>query len=115
MEQYKIDSPSSLSFTEGKYFDLIHKKHVDSYTLKGANNIVPVRVKLDDSKNTPGWKFNEYEMKGVPLRLEIGPRDIENGVATFVRRDTREKAQLSLETIATGIPAILEQVQQNMF
>ena len=74
-----------------------------------------VRVKLDDSKNTPGWKFNEYEMKGVPVRLEIGPRDIENGVATFVRRDTREKAQLSLDTIATEIPLILEQVQQNMF
>ncbi len=74
-----------------------------------------VRVKLDDSKNTPGWKFNEYEMKGVPVRLEIGPRDIENGVATFVRRDTREKAQLNLDTIATEIPSILKQVQQNMF
>lgn len=74
-----------------------------------------VRVKLDDSKNTPGWKFNEYEMKGVPVRLEIGPRDIENGVATFVRRDTREKAQLSLDNLSTEIPAILEQVQQNMF
>ena len=74
-----------------------------------------IRVKLDDSKNTPGWKFNEYEMKGVPVRLEIGPRDIENGVATFVRRDTREKAQLSLDSIATEIPQILELVQQNMF
>ncbi len=79
--------------------------------LQGAG----VRVKLDDSKNTPGWKFNEYEMKGVPVRLEIGPRDIENGVATFVRRDTREKAQLSLDSIATEIPQILELVQQNMF
>ena len=76
---------------------------------------VGVRVKLDDSKNTPGWKFNEYEMKGVPVRLEIGPRDIENGVATFVRRDTREKSQVSLNNLKNEIPAILEQVQQNMF
>ncbi len=51
-----------------------------------------VRVKLDDSDNSPGWKFNEWEMKGVPLRLEIGPRDIENGVVTVVRRDNGEKS-----------------------
>ena len=74
-----------------------------------------VRVKLDDSKNTPGWKFNEYEMKGVPVRLEIGPRDIENGVATFVRRDTRDKGQIRLDNLSTEIPQILKQVQQNMF
>ncbi len=49
------------------------------------------RVKLDDSDNSPGWKFAEYEMKGVPLRIEIGPRDIENGSCVIVRRDNREK------------------------
>ena len=49
------------------------------------------RVKLDDSDNSPGWKFAEYEMKGVPLRIEIGPRDIENGQCVLVRRDNRQK------------------------
>lgn len=74
-----------------------------------------VRVKLDDSKNTPGWKFNEYEMKGVPVRLEIGPRDIENGVATFVRRDTLEKGQIELNSLSKEISALLENIQENMF
>lgn len=73
-----------------------------------------VRVLLDDSNNTPGWKFNEYEMKGVPLRIEIGPRDIENGVATAVRRDTHEKLQLNLNNIAAEVNALLNQIQQNM-
>lgn len=73
-----------------------------------------VRVKLDDSDNTPGWKFNEYEMKGVPVRLEIGPRDIENNVATAVRRDTHEKVQLNLDNIATELNSLLAEIQSNM-
>ena len=73
-----------------------------------------LRVKLDNTNNTPGWKFNEYEMKGVPLRLEIGPRDIENGVATAVRRDTHEKVQLSLNNIAEEVKTLLADIQANM-
>lgn len=73
-----------------------------------------IRVKLDDSNNTPGWKFNEYEMKGVPLRLEIGPRDIENGVATAVRRDTHEKLQLHLDNIVQEVNNLLKEIQANM-
>ncbi|MBR6779137.1 MAG: proline--tRNA ligase [Clostridia bacterium] len=73
-----------------------------------------IRVKLDNSNNTPGWKFNEYEMKGVPLRLEIGPRDIENGVATAVRRDTHEKVQLSLSNIVEEVQNLLNEIQANM-
>lgn len=72
------------------------------------------RIKLDNSNNTPGWKFNEYEMKGVPLRLEIGPRDIENGVATAVRRDTHEKVQLKLDDIENEVKNILNNIQENM-
>ena len=49
------------------------------------------RVKLDDTDNSPGWKFSQYEMQGVPLRLEIGPKDIEQNQCVLVRRDTREK------------------------
>ncbi len=73
-----------------------------------------IRVKLDNTNNTPGWKFNEYEMKGVPLRLEIGPRDIENGVATAVRRDTHEKIQLSLNNINEEVEKLLKDIQATM-
>ncbi|MDE6182212.1 MAG: proline--tRNA ligase, partial [Eubacteriales bacterium] len=61
------------------------------------------RVKLDDSDKSPGWKYSEYEMKGVPLRLEIGPRDIENNQCVLVRRDTREKISVSLDTLEETI------------
>lgn len=74
-----------------------------------------LRIELDNSNNTPGWKFNEYEMKGVPLRLEIGPRDIENGVATAVRRDTHEKVQLSLSNIVEEVKNLLKDIQENMY
>lgn len=74
-----------------------------------------IRVKLDASDNTPGWKFNEYEMKGVPVRLEIGPRDIENGVACVFRRDTLEKSTLELYGIESSVEKLLEEIQINMF
>ncbi len=61
------------------------------------------RVKLDDSDNSPGWKFSEYEMKGVPLRLEIGPKDIEKNQCVLVRRDNREKLFVSLDNLAEEI------------
>ncbi len=77
-------------------------------------NKADIRVKFDNSNNTPGWKFNEYEMKGVPLRLEIGPRDIENGVATAVRRDTHEKLQLHLNNIVNEVDDLLKDIQSNM-
>ena len=63
-----------------------------------------VRVKLDDSENSPGWKFAQWEMKGVPLRLEIGPQDIENGQCVLVRRDNREKAFTKLEDLRPPSP-----------
>ena len=74
-----------------------------------------IRVKLDTSDNTPGWKFNEYEMKGVPVRLEIGPRDIENGVACVFRRDTLEKSTLELNGIESSVEKLLDEIQTNMF
>ena len=67
-----------------------------------------IRVKLDDSDQSPGWKFAEYEMKGVPVRLEIGPRDIENNNCVLVRRDNREKTVCSLDELETAIPAMLK-------
>jgi prolyl-tRNA synthetase len=69
------------------------------------------RVKLDSSDKMPGWKFSEYEMKGVPVRLEIGPKDIENNQAVLVRRDTREKTVVALDELETKIPELLEEIQ----
>lgn len=75
-----------------------------------------VRAELDDRDFSAGWKFNEYEMKGVPLRLEIGPRDIENGTAVCSRRDMPgEKFTLPLDGIADGVKAALADVHENMY
>jgi prolyl-tRNA synthetase len=73
-----------------------------------------VRVKMDDSDKTPGWKFSEYEMKGIPLRLEIGPKDIENNQAVLVRRDTREKILVSLDELEVKVPELLEDIQKSL-
>lgn len=73
-----------------------------------------LRVKLDDRDASPGWKFNEWEMKGVPLRLEIGPKDMEKGQVVLVRRDTLEKQFVSMENLAAMVEAVLADIQQNM-
>jgi len=74
-----------------------------------------IRVKLDDSDKSPGWKYSEHEMRGIPLRLEIGPRDIENNQCVLVRRDTREKVFASLDNIEETIINLLAEIQANMF
>ncbi len=73
------------------------------------------RVKVDDSDNSAGWKFAEYEMKGVPLRLEIGPRDIENNQCVLVRRDNREKTVVSLDELETKVPELLKAVHDGLY
>lgn len=75
-----------------------------------------VRVKYDDSDNSrPGWKFAEYELKGVPVRIAMGLRDIENNVAEVARRDTKEKATVSIDGLAEHVSALLEEIQQNIY
>lgn len=75
-----------------------------------------ISVKYDDSDyNRPGWKFAEYELKGVPVRIAIGARDLENGVAEVARRDTKQKTSLPLEGLPSRITALLEEIQQNLF
>lgn len=75
-----------------------------------------IRVKYDDNENNrPGWKFAEYEMKGVPLRLAIGARDLQNNVVEIARRDTKEKASVSLDGLVAHINDLLQQIQQNLF
>ena len=73
------------------------------------------RAKIDISDNSPGWKYAEYEMKGVPLRLEIGPRDIEANQCVLVRRDTREKIFVSLDELETKIPELLADITNGLY
>ena len=73
------------------------------------------RVKIDDSDNSPGWKYAEYEMKGVPLRLEIGPRDIEKNQCVLVRRDNREKYFVSLDELVEKAPEILNEYAKALY
>lgn len=73
------------------------------------------RVKIDSSDKSAGWKYSEYEMKGVPLRLEIGPRDIENNQCVIVRRDTREKTFVKLDNLEQTISEILSNMQNDLY
>lgn len=73
------------------------------------------RVKIDLSDQSPGWKFAEYEMKGVPLRLEFGPRDMENNQCVLARRDNGEKLTVSLDELETVIPAQLRALGENLY
>ncbi len=78
--------------------------------LKGA-----FRVKVDDSDNTPGWKFAQYEMKGVPVRIEMGPRDIENGECVLVTRHNREKTVVKIENIIEALEQKLKEVHEGIY
>jgi prolyl-tRNA synthetase len=75
-----------------------------------------VRVLIDDrDTQTPGWKFNEWELRGVPLRLEIGPKDIEKSQVVLARRDTREKSSAPMDGLGGHIVGTLDQIQQALF
>ena len=73
-----------------------------------------IRVYVDDRDQSPGWKFNEWELKGVPVRLEIGPKDIEKGQCVLARRDTHEKSFVSLDGIENSVNELLCDIQKNM-
>ena len=93
-----------------------HKPGVSEKAAELAEKISKyARVKLDDSDNAPGWKFAQWEMKGVPLRLEIGPKDLEKNQCVLVRRDTREKVFVSLDELETAIPAQLEALRKDLY
>ncbi|NLW10467.1 MAG: proline--tRNA ligase [Clostridiaceae bacterium] len=73
------------------------------------------RVKLDDSDKMPGWKFSEYEMKGVPLRIELGPRDLEQNQCVAVRRDNGEKIVLSLDGLTESVQTLLDEIHEGLY
>lgn len=74
-----------------------------------------IRVKVDDSDQTAGWKFNQWEMKGVPVRLEVGPKDIENKQVVLVRRDTHEKYIVPMETLTDTLKKLLDDIHESLY
>ncbi len=74
-----------------------------------------VRTKLDDTEKSPGWKFSEQEMRGIPIRIEIGPKDMEAGQCVLVRRDTREKTIVALEELESRAKELLKNIQNDLF
>ena len=95
----------------------MHKDGVIEKTTDIYNSLKDkFRMEIDLRDNvTPGYKFNEWEMKGVPIRIEMGPRDIENGVCVLVRRDTSEKIVVNQTELENKILELLEEIQTNMF
>jgi prolyl-tRNA synthetase len=94
-----------------------HKEGVLSASDKLLNRLLDsgIRARSDISDQSAGWKYAEYEMKGVPLRLEIGPKDIENNQCVAVRRDTKEKIPVSLDNVENEVKKILKEIQGSMF
>lgn len=94
-----------------------HKEGVldKAYELLNTLKAAGIRAKIDDSDNSTGWKFSEYEMKGVPLRLEIGPRDMEQDQCVIVRRDNREKTIVPLSELATAVPQLLAALHEGLY
>ncbi|MCR4590593.1 MAG: proline--tRNA ligase [Lachnospiraceae bacterium] len=94
------------------------KQNADG-VLEAANKLkdsLPgIRVKVDDSDKSPGYKFAEQEMRGFPIRIEIGPKDIENGSCVVCRRDTREKTTVQISEISEYIPKLLDTIHDDMY
>ena len=88
---------------------------LEAEKIKMILEVAGLRVKLDDRDERPGSKFYDWEIKGVPLRLELGGRDIENKVVTFVRRDNGEKGTVAMDSLAGGIQLILDQIEADMY
>lgn len=93
-----------------------HKEGVldKAYAIRDELIQAGFKVKVDDSDKSPGWKFSEQEMKGIPVRIEIGPKDIEAGQAVIVRRDTREKIVTALENLSAKLVQVLDTMQKEM-
>ena len=93
-----------------------HKEGVldKAYAIRDELIQAGFKVKVDDSDKSPGWKFSEQEMKGIPVRIEIGPKDIEAGQAVIVRRDTREKIVTALENLSAKLAQALDTMQKEM-
>ncbi|GAB3791037.1 proline--tRNA ligase [Virgibacillus kimchii] len=109
--------PPNIAPTQAKIVPIAqHKEGVldKAYELRDRLKDL-VRVDIDPSDKTPGWKFNETEIQGIPVRIELGPKDIEKDQVVLVRRDTGEKEFVPLKDLQKRLPALLEEIQQNLF
>jgi len=97
----------------------LDKLQKSSFTITSQfldNFSIPITIKIDDDdQKSPGWKYNEYELKGVPLRIAIGKRDVENGQVELYRRDTGEKIIVKIEEFADAVITLLNEIQQSLF
>lgn len=95
----------------------MHKEGVKEKAEELYNNLnKKFRMELDDRQQySPGYKFNDSEMRGIPVRIEMGPRDIENGTIVLVRRDTSEKETVEIDKVENRLEELLEEIQENMF
>jgi len=91
------------------------RRQIENALVGVKEELKDIRVKVDWREERPGFKFNEWELKGVPIRLEIGPRDLAKGEATLVRRLDRSKRTVPLQELSLAIPAMLEEVQLALF
>ncbi len=91
-----------------------HKEGVLEKAAELKEKLGAFRVKVDDTDKSPGWKFSEQEMRGIPIRIEIGPKDIEANQAVIVRRDTREKIVASLDSLPETVSEVLDTMQKEM-
>jgi prolyl-tRNA synthetase len=100
-------------FNSEEEFKLVTKKIKDvGEKLKSKN----ISIKIDDRKNhKPGWKFSEYELKGIPVRIVIGPKDLENNTVELARRDNLSKEIIDLNEVDIIIPKLLKEIQANLF
>ena len=85
-----------------------------AFAMKDELTSKDLRVKVDDTDKSPGWKFAEAEMRGIPVRIEIGPKDLEAGKAVIARRDTGEKTECALDALADTVTALLDTIQKDM-
>ena len=98
-------------FPEGSVFCRLYFDRETNERLKR----IGIRTKLDNSDKSPGYKFAEQEMLGIPIRIEIGPKDIEKNEAIIVKRNSREKISIKLNELEKEIPIILESIQKEMY
>ena len=107
--------PPKVAPTQVAIIPIMQKKEgVLDKAYEVKNMLSNFRVKVDDSDKSPGWKFSEQEMRGIPVRIEMGPRDIEANQAIIVRRDTSEKITVSIDELNDKVGEILETMQKEM-
>ncbi|MBQ6841097.1 MAG: proline--tRNA ligase [Bacilli bacterium] len=110
--------PPHIAPTQAMIIPIAHQKEdVANASEKLLNDLkqIGIRVQIDLTDKTPGFKFSNQELLGIPVRVEVGPRDLENGVVTIVRRDTREKITVALDEVTSKLPEILETMQKDMY